>query len=297
MIERLGILCILLIFIIAILIIKIIIMRKVADEICSGFAEKLHDDTNTLIDITSRDNKMRRLTIKINEQLKLLRRQRQRYLQGDLELKEAITNISHDIRTPLTAICGYLDLLREEDKSDTVSRYLSMIENRTAVLNQLTEELFQYSIVTTSFNDTELEEVVLNHILEESIISYFGALKEKNITPNISITEKPIRLMLNHSTLTRIFGNILTNAIKYSDGDLTIVMNDDGKITFSNKADKLNAIMVERLFDRFYTVETGRNSTGLGLSIARNLVEKLGGTINAYYNSGNLLIQVQFKIK
>lgn len=137
MLAVLGSLCILLVFIIAILIIKIILMRKAADEICNGFAEKLHGDTNTLIDISSRDVKMRTLAIKINEQLKLLRKERHRYLQGDLELKKAITNISHDLRTPLTAICGYIDLLKEENKSGKVNEYLSMIENRTEVLKQL----------------------------------------------------------------------------------------------------------------------------------------------------------------
>jgi signal transduction histidine kinase len=107
--------------------------QKSMDEIYTKFQERLSSDTNTLINISSRDPHLRKLAAKINIQLRLLRKERHRYQQGDLELKEAITNISHDLRTPLTAISGYL----------------SQIQNRTEVLKNLTEELFRYSVVTS----------------------------------------------------------------------------------------------------------------------------------------------------
>ena len=107
--------------------------RKSIDEIHTEFQERLSSDTNTLIDISSSDPHLRKLASEINIQLRLLRKERHRYQQGDLELKEAITNISHDLRTPLTAINGYLDLLEREEKSETVHCYLSQIQNRTDV--------------------------------------------------------------------------------------------------------------------------------------------------------------------
>ena len=117
---------------------KIYFLRKSTQEIAEAFRDRLTADTNTLIDISSRDPYIRKLASEINIQLRLLRKERHRYQQGDLELKEAVTNISHGLRTPLTAISGYLDLLEREEKSETTQRYLSHIQNRTEVLKNLT---------------------------------------------------------------------------------------------------------------------------------------------------------------
>ena len=121
---------------------KMDFMRRGMAEIGEQLRELLADDTNNLIFISFGDLHVRRLAAKVNEQLRLLRRQRLRYLNGDKELKEAVSNISHDLRTPLTAISGYLELLECEEKSEEVERYLQQIANRTAVMKRLTEELF-----------------------------------------------------------------------------------------------------------------------------------------------------------
>ncbi len=99
---------------------------------------------------------------------------------------------------------------------------------------------------------------------------------------------------LNRAALSRILGNLLTNALKYSGGDLDVTLDGDGTITLSNAAPGLDEVQVGRLFDRFYTVETGRHSTGLGLSIARALTERMGGTIAARYEDGRLRVELRF---
>ena len=106
-------------------------------------SEKLITDSNTLIDISSNDKYMRHLANEINIQLRKLQAERRKFQKGDLELKNAVTNISHDLRTPLTAIYGYLDLLEQEEKSETVNRYIAVIRNRTKMLKQLMQ--FKYS--------------------------------------------------------------------------------------------------------------------------------------------------------
>lgn len=131
-----------LLLVIFVLAAKVYFLHKSAQEISEAFRDRLAEDTNTLIDISTRDPYMRKLATDVNVQLRLLRKERHRYQQGDQELKEAVTNISHDLRTPLTAINGYLDLLEREEKSENVQRYLSQIKNRTDVLKNLTEELF-----------------------------------------------------------------------------------------------------------------------------------------------------------
>lgn len=286
-----GLIGILVLLILA-LFLKILILQKAAEEIADAFADRLATDTNTLIDISSRDRHMRRLADAVNVQLRRLRAERHRFCQGDAKLKGAVTNISHDLRTPLTAICGYLDLLEREEKSEAVARYLDIIRNRAQMLSQLTEELFRYSVILADPEDSVKEEVVINHLLEESIAAFYGILLAHNITPSIRIPEHKVIWTLDASALSRVFANLLSNAVKYSDGDLEIVLSEQGEITFSNSAARLDQVQAGRLFDRFYTVESARNSTGLGLAIARHLTEQMGGTISACYENGRLSILV-----
>lgn len=283
-----GLLCV----IIVILLAKIFIMRKSVREITEAFADRLQTDTNTLIDISSRDRCLCELADSINKQLAILRRERQRYTQGDRELKAAVTNISHDLRTPLTAICGYLDVMKRAEKSPDIERYLDIISDRAELMKQLTEELFSYSVILSADKESEVEEISVNQVLEDSIMGYYAAMSGRGITPRVDITEKRIVRSLNRASLSRIFSNLLNNAIKYSSGDLEIKMSDTGEITFANTAADLTAVQVERLFDRFYTVEAGRNSTGLGLSIARTLTEQAGGQITAELKDDRLIIRI-----
>lgn len=291
--NLLLIVIVILITVIFALVTKIYFLRKSTREIAEKFCDRLTTDTNTLIDISSRDSYMRKLADNINIQLRQLRKERHRYQQGDLELKEAVTNISHDLRTPLTAINDYLDLLEREDKNDNVKRYLSQIKNRIDVLINLTEELFRYSIVTSS-QSLKYEQIDLVRALEESLVSFYAVMKEKNIQPEITLPEKSILRQLDNAAISRIFSNIISNALKYSDGDLSVSMTSNGVITFSNTAQNLNAVAVGRMFDRFYTVEASRNSTGLGLSIAKLLIEQMDGTIEADYSDGKLNIILNF---
>ena len=147
------------------------------------------------------------------------------------------------MRTPLTAICGYLDLLEKEEKSDIAKRYLDIIRNRSQLLVSMTEELFRYSVLLSRESDAPAEQ----------------------------------------------------NAVKYSSGDLEITLESTGEIVFANTAPGLDEIQVGRLFDRFFTVESARKSTGLGLAIARSLVEQMGGSISAEYTDDRLHIWIFFR--
>lgn len=294
MVYLLGVLCAVLFVVNGILIMKIQGMRRAADEICQEIDARLGRDTNVGIDLTISDGKMRLLAAEIDRQIRRLRKEHIRYLQGDKELKEAVTNISHDLRTPLTAICGYMELLEQEEVSEKVRGYLAVVQERIDTLKQLTEELFRYSLVVSANQYEERESVNLNLALEESIAGYYGALKEAGITPKICIPEEKVMRQLNKAALSRILANVIGNAVKYSDGDLEITLSGNGCIVFRNHAKEMNQVLAERLFDRFYTVETGKNATGLGLSIARALTEQMGGEIFASYEEEYLVIEVRF---
>lgn len=288
------VLCAILIITSAILSIKILLIYKSIKEIRRGFLEKLEDDTNTLISISSTDKAICALTNDINIQLRKLRKQQLRFQLGDTEIKNAVTNISHDLRTPLASICGNLDLLEQEELSEAASRYTEVIRNRSEVLTQLTEELFRYSVIMTAESDGIKEPVIINNVLEECIAASYTALTERNIYPDIQMPQEKIIRNLDRSALARVFSNLLNNAVKYSDGDLKITLYRTGEIIFSNTASGLTEVQVGKLFDRFYTVETARKSTGLGLAITRTLVEQMKGTIYANYKNSILSICILF---
>ena len=226
-----------LLLIIFVLLAKVYFLRQSAQEIAEAFRDRLTADTNTLIDISTRDPYMRKLASDINVQLRLLRKERHRYQQGDLELKEAITNISHDLK---------------------------------------------------------MESMDVVRALEESLLSFYAVMQKKGIQPEIQLPEEPVWRQMDAGAVNRIFSNIISNALKYSDGDMSVVMDKNSCITFSNTAHNLNAVTVGRLFDRFYTVEASRNSTGLGLAIAKILTERMNGSISAQYQDGKLNITIQF---
>lgn len=286
------ILCTILFFISITLIIKFYVIKKSITEIHTQVEMCLREDTNALITVSSNDRQIKILSYALNKELKQLRKQRLKYKNGDHELKEAVTNIAHDIRTPLTALCGYLELLEDKEKTDEVARYLTLISDRADNLKSLTEELFKYSIISSTSENIEVELKNINIVLEESIVEFYTPLNQRGIIPKIYITEKKIYRNINEAALIRVFRNILSNVIKYSDGDLDIILKDTGEIVFINTAKILDEIEVGKLFNRFFTMETAKKGTGLGLSIAKTLVEQMHGTISAQYVEDKLYISV-----
>ncbi|MEA5004295.1 MAG: HAMP domain-containing sensor histidine kinase [Christensenella sp.] len=286
-------LCAALGMIVIVLLCKIAALRRAAGEIGAAFCARLDEDSNVGIDVSTADRRMRCLAAEIDRQLKRLRRRHIRFTQGDRELKDAVTNIAHDLRTPLTAICGYMELLEQKDVPEDVRKYLQIIENRVDVLKQLTEELFRYSVIVSTADDSR-ETIIMNHALEECIAAHYSALLKSGIEPEISIPDTLIERSLNKASFFRILDNMMGNVLKYSDGDLYIALSPDGAIIFRNHSKYLNEIRIGRLFDRFYTVENGQGGTGLGLSIAKILTEQMGGTIQAYKEGEVFTIELVF---
>lgn len=276
------------------LLLYLLILRHSIREAAEELDEKLRTDTNTLISISTGDRAVRALAAQINNQLRALRKERLKLQNGNAELTAAVTNVSHDLRTPLTAICGYLDLLEQEPQSEKAQRYLAVVRERTDAMRSLTEELFRYSVLTATADALQSEAVCLNDILEQSLAGFYGALTVRGIIPDIQLPNEKIVRQLDAGALRRVFDNILSNAAKYADGDLAVRLLPDGSVVFSNTARSLSRVQVERLFDRFYTVEAARSSTGLGLSIARLLTEEMGGSIAAGYKDGTLSVCVSF---
>ncbi len=273
--------------------VKVWLLRRGAKALRLDLSQKLREDTNTLLSLPCRDRELRRLASSLNEELRLLRKERLRYQQGDRELKEAVVNVSHDLRTPLTALSGYVELLKGEHLSPAGQRYLIQIEDRAQAMQAMTEELFRYSLAAEETALT-LEPVDLRAAVEEALLSFYGAFQQKGVVPQLSLPQGPVTRQLDKVALSRVLGNILTNALKYSPGELAVALSPAGVLTFSNPAPGLDPVSAGRLFHRFYTVESSAQSTGLGLSIARELTQRLGGTISARWESGRLQVELTF---
>ena len=271
---------------------KLILLRIGLRETGRELTVILGQDTNRLIGVSSRDRALRGLVETLNGQLQILQRERHRYQDGDRELKEAVTNISHDLRTPLTAISGYLELLDKEKHSYQTMRCLAIVRNRVDSMKQLTDELFRYSLALTE--EVHPEPVCLNSVLEDCLVSFYETFLGRNITPEISLPDTPVVRTLDRSATYRVFSNIISNAAKYSANDFRVTLKSDGIVTFSNTAPSLSPVTAARLFDRFYTVENLETSTGLGLSIAKQLTERMDGEITSAYQDGRLVITVTF---
>ena len=274
-----------------ILLIKIYIMKKTIREINDSLKYILKSDTNNLISITSEDRDIKNLAISLNKELKNLRTKQLQYENGNQNLKRMITDISHDLRTPLTAISGYSELL-EEYSNEKQREYIKIINQKVKELSQLTEQLKDLSVGIELDKKLKKETCCINDILEETIVSYYNLFKDKNINPTISICEKKIYKEIDKNMIIRVFENLISNAIKYSDGNCDIILEESGKISFINKASKLDVTTVKKIFDRYYTLEKMKEYSGLGLSIAKQLVEINGGNISAKYIKNKLYIEI-----
>lgn len=276
------------------LIIKIWIMREEFKNIEESLSNIINTDTNNLITVSSNDKELKRLATDLNKSLKNLRKLELEYKNGNKELKSSITNISHDLRTPLTAIRGYLDLMDNKNLTEKQINYLKFIDSKVKDLTELTEQLFDFSKSIDIQNEIKKENICINNILEDSIASFYNSFKKHNITPKIEICDDKVIKLLNENMLKRIFENIISNAIKYSKGDFNVTLYSNGTIEFANITDSLDQVSLEKMFDRYYTVQSAKKSNGIGLSIAKQLVELSDGKIEAKYKNKSLIIIVKF---
>ena len=276
--------------------IKLYFMKKSVKEIEAGLKDILESDTNNLITISSSEKNIKKLATSLNVELKTIRKQKLQYESGNQELKKLVTNISHDLRTPLTAIKGYIDLIEKDKLSKDQEKYLNIIQKKTDELTELTEQLFDFSKTIDSDIKISKEKCNINEILEEVLASYYVIFKEKGIEPQISMCSENVYKKLNKASIIRIFENILSNISKYCVNNFKVELKDDGTIIFANKVKDglLDATTVQKIFDRYFTVENAKKSTGIGLSIAKELVELNDGSISANFTKDTLIIEIKF---
>lgn len=252
---------------------------------------------NKKLRISLSNKQIEKLAGIINEKNYLEQKTNIQIIQEKEQLKHSIANISHDLRTPLTSIQGYLTLLKDCEDKEEQEHYFSVIQAKTDYLTELLQIFYDLSLIESDDYILGIEKIDVNRIVTDCLIDKYNELKE--LTPTIKIENAPVWITGNAVACKRIIDNLVTNAIRYSDDYIEIVMDADGIFTVKNTTSELKNIDVNILFQKFYTVDTSRSNgnTGLGLYIVKELLNKIeGGIKEISYKNNILTISAYFKL-
>ena len=290
--------------IIVVLLIYILIRRKAKyiEDICSGIEIISQGNLDYRIDKKGADE-LSILSGKINSMSIDLKNMMEEERKAQRFKNELITNVSHDLRTPLTSLIGYIQLADNEKTSLTdKEKYIEISLQKSNKLKNLINDLFEYSKLESGGIELEKQEINIIEIIEQIIGELSILARDRNITFNKNFTNSII-LNVDPNKIGRVFENIISNAVKYSSQASTVNIdafekNDGIIITFENTIDEEFEESAERLFDRFYRADKARNSeqggSGLGLAIAKNIIELHGGRIWA--ESEEKIFRINIKI-
>ncbi len=293
-----NILVAILIIIIFILIIYLFLLKKEIKRISYNLDEILSIDSNKILHGEFSNKELNELLLKINKMITYVR-----YKELDLErknksLKKEITNITHDLRTPLTSSLGYIDLILKSNLSkEEQERELKIVENRLLRLEELINSFFEFSIITTDNKKIDMEQTNLVAVVEECISHYYDDFTRKTRKVVFVNDIKKYNILSNAEILKRIIDNLISNSLKHSNSDLIIKLSEKNGIRLSFENDIVDTnIDIEHIFDEFYTSDISRTkgNTGLGLSIAKEFTEMLGGNISANKLKNKLIIKISF---
>ena len=236
----------------------------------------------------------------LNELFRVYHKQVYSLQKKDEAIKETITNLAHDLRTPVTAIQGYTQmLLQSPELSEEDLDAAVVINERLNVLNQLLNQLFEFARIEADEMEFSYTTFDLNAVLRSVAVSFFKSFEERKIIPALSIAEISFPFYGDEKAVTRIFENIISNALSHGKSDYHFSSYDDNEnyhFSFQNFTDSINESDIDKIFNRFYTTDLSRSrkTTGLGLTIAKNLTVKMGGSISASLNNNVFEIVVCF---
>ncbi|WP_294370880.1 sensor histidine kinase KdpD [uncultured Clostridium sp.] len=281
--------CILLILII-ILICFLYSLRRKIKYMCLVLDDVINGNLNQRIRFQNKIGFLNELTLKINGIIEKFQVVNKENIYHEESQKRMISNISHDLRTPLTSMLGYMELIFERDNLDQTKKkeYLKIIYDKGNFLYDLMEEFFQVSKLDSNDINLNFKNINLSEIIRQNIISFFSEIQKLNIEPEINIGEKDIYLLCDEKIMNRILNNLINNSLKHGTGASKIGINlsSDSMYVYIEVWDNGSGIAaddINHIFDRLYTAEKSRSaamkSSGLGLTIVKKLVESLEGSI------------------
>lgn len=296
-----GAIIVLLTAAVIILVCILIIYKRQIRDICRQLSFLKEHESNLMITKQINGGDIRELADCLNEMIERQRKERRKYLKKEQEISDIYTNLSHDIRTPLTSLNGYFELLRDSEKLEDRQRYLSVIEERIDSLKEMLEELFTYTRLKNETYNLELKELYFERILKETIFSYYDEWEKRGIEPDIQIEETSMKMLGNEQGLKRVVRNIIKNGLDHGQSQICIALRRDGQeafCLFRNKTERPGDINPDRVFERFYKADQARSksSAGLGLSIAKEFTTRMNGQIKAFLDDGWFAIEIRFPL-
>ena len=296
--------CIIIGILAGIIILQSIIMWKYqrqVKDICRQLAFLMKHDSNMLIHREFGLGGIGMLSDRLNDLLELRRKEKQYYQEKETLIADTYTNLSHDIRTPLTSLDGYFQLMEACENVEEQRRYLNIIHERIHSLNEMLEELFMFTKLKNESYRLELTSCCINRILKETVFSYYDEWVRREIQPDIQITEEQLYIDGNKQGLSRIIQNVIKNGLDHGEKKIRIVLKreqNQAVLRISNQVIASEHIDIEHVFDRFYKADAARSktSTGLGLSIAREFVRRMNGEIGAKIEENEFIVEMSFNL-
>ena len=287
-----------------IIILQSIIMWKYqrqVKDICRQLAFLMKHDSNMLIHREFGLGGIGMLSDRLNDLLELRRKEKRYYQEKETLIADTYTNLSHDIRTPLTSLDGYFQLMEACENVEEQRRYLNIIHERIHSLNEMLEELFMFTKLKNESYRLELTSCCINRILKETVFSYYDDWVRREIRPDIQITEEQLYIAGNKQGLSRIIQNVIKNGLDHGEKKIRIVLKreqNQAVLRISNQVIASEQIDIEHVFDRFYKADAARSktSTGLGLSIAREFVRRMNGEIGAKIEENEFIVEMSFNL-
>lgn len=258
-------------------------------------------DSNLLLTNQLNSKQLNELLSLLNQMLSLQRNHRIAVQQQEQQLKDSITHLAHDIRTPLTSLDGYFQLLIKNKEPEKREKYIGIIENRIHALNELLETIFTYTKLQNDAYEIHLEKTQLNQTLYEAIFYFYQHVSNKELEPEVALTEEKIFVLANAAALNRVFFNLLKNSLDHGDGDLKISLTrqeNQAIVSIQNRVLAEDEIEMAQVFNQFYMSDQSRTgqSTGLGLFIVKEFVEKMNGKIEAILKDQQFTIYLTFPL-
>ncbi|MBR1797649.1 MAG: HAMP domain-containing histidine kinase [Clostridiales bacterium] len=259
------------------------------------------NDTNKRITFYGKSRSFRKLASDINEILDSYDERHEKILREDKEIKDTLTNMSHDIRTPLTSLKGYFELMEQTDDPDERQKYSSIIAGRIDSLSEILETMFLYTKVSNVNYKIEVEPIDCSRTILETLFEYYDEFQEKGYEVDVDV-EEGIKIVGNEQSLKRIMQNLIRNSLVHGDGDvkLSLKPSEDRKnvtIILGNLMKENEDPDPKRVFDRYYKGDASRHtgSSGVGLSVVKKLVESMNGQIEARVEGRRFIIRMVFK--
>jgi len=263
---------------------------------------------NQVLHLPLPDHDLEDLMKSINYTLDAVRNERKEYAKRESEFQSEIESISHDLRTPLTVILGYLGFFQKQRLSLTAEQreMLDIIERKARSMEVLISQFYDYSRLNANDYEIKIDEIDVGRILREVFTENCMMLEKATLNVQAEFPDHPVWVEGEKTALERIFSNLFQNAGRYACHFLHIAIKENGtsiQIVFENDTQKETADNIQYLFDRFYMADSSRNKggTGLGLTIAKYLAEEMGGTMTADLvqskNQGTALLSFTLLLK